>query len=254
MLTEFLNRLLELKQDPVITTNDGIERWSSTMKPVFPLRQVHLDFATLTGLVDYLRSPMDKGYYEVARSPGPDPEILSERPMLALHVVSSVRVDLITENDLRFRDRITVARSSMTLPMPKFRDWLDQEDFSVFVQTEFVATPERAELLAMVGVMDAEDVRTSKDDGVTQTVSARKGIVLRERKPVPNPIILAPYRTFREVPQPASLFVPRVREAGSGIQLALFPADGDAWSLEAMQNIKTWLKDNIEEDSIPILA
>lgn len=241
MLTEFLNRLLELKQEPV-TDVGAVHYWTSSGNQILPPLQKPLEFRTLTGMVDYLLSGLDILTDDI------------EDTDLAIHVVSHERVDLVGTCDPTYKTRQTLARSVCGSPQPKFRDWLDQEAFSIFVQSEFMATPERAELLAMVGVLDAEDVRTAKDDGVTQTISARKGVVLRERKTIPNPILLAPYRTFREIDQPESLFVLRVREGSSTIQLALFPADGDAWSLTAMQSIKTWLSATVTNKSIPILA
>jgi len=58
-----------------------------------------------------------------------------------------------------------------------------------------------------------------------------------------NPIRLRPYRTFREIEQPASLFVLRLQKGRDGElpRAALFEADGGQWKLEACQAIKHWL-------------
>ncbi|MEB9776454.1 hypothetical protein P4K25_31445, partial [Bacillus cereus] len=72
---------------------------------------------------------------------------------------------------------------------------------------------------------------------------------------VPNPVQLSPYRTFVEVEQPESKFVFRMRE---GARCGLFEADGGAWKLEAMNNIKEYLKEalaqEIESKKVFVLA
>ena len=70
---------------------------------------------------------------------------------------------------------------------------------------------------------------------------------------VPNPVTLAPFRTFRDVAQPASLFVLRVQGGGETPNVALFEADGGAWRLAAIENIKKWLEENITGE-VEVLA
>jgi hypothetical protein len=57
--------------------------------------------------------------------------------------------------------------------------------------------------------------------------------------------MLSPYRTFRELNQPESAFIFRMRGGGEGKapQCALFEADGGKWKLDAVQAIKLWLAD-----------
>jgi len=112
----------------------------------------------------------------------------------------------------------------------------------VALQTLFVETPERAQVLAIVGNLKEEQVRQSDDDGITQTVTGRAGIVLGKDVKIPNPVSLRPYRTFREVEQPESKFVLRLTQGKEGeLPCALFEADGGAWKLEAMLKIRTYL-------------
>jgi hypothetical protein len=86
-------------------------------------------------------------------------------------------------------------------------------------------------------------VRETVDDTVGQEVKTARGVVMSERTKVPNPVLLAPYRTFREVTQPESLFVLRLRSGdGDKPRCALFEADGGTWKLEAIQNVATWLR------------
>ena len=99
-------------------------------------------------------------------------------------------------------------------------------------------------------------MRTTGDDGVTQTVTAKAGVVLSKDVRVPNPVSLRPYRTFREVLQPASSFVLRLQGGGKASTTpvgALFEADGGAWKVEAMRNISTYLRSFLPE-GVPVIA
>lgn len=76
------------------------------------------------------------------------------------------------------------------------------------------------------------------DNGVTQEVSVRRGVALKEQQTVQPIVHLQPYRTFLEVKQPASDFLLRIDKDGHP---ALYEADGGAWKLEAKRNIAGYL-------------
>jgi hypothetical protein len=136
----------------------------------------------------------------------------------------------------------------------QFGVYLDLETMNVAIQTLFIQTPERDAVLKVIGNVRDELVQTSGDDGVTQTVTAKAGVAIVQELKVPNPVTLQPYRTFREVGQPASPFVLRMRRGQGpvGPTAALFESDGGAWRLEAIANIHNWLKDKLP--TIPIIA
>ena len=65
--------------------------------------------------------------------------------------------------------------------------------------------------------------------------------------PLPNPVLLRPYRTFTEVEQPASQFIFRAKANGDeGITYKLTEADGGAWKSEAMKNVQEYLRQNVK--------
>ena len=68
---------------------------------------------------------------------------------------------------------------------------------------------------------------------------------------VPNPVLLKPYRTFIEVQQPESAFIFRMQD---GPRAALFEADGGAWRIEAMENIRAYLAKELKEELVEILV
>jgi hypothetical protein len=69
---------------------------------------------------------------------------------------------------------------------------------------------------------------------------------------VPNPVVLAPFRTFPEIKQPESKFIFRMQ---SGPRAALYEADGGAWRNEAMSGIKEYLQDMLADvENIEIIS
>ena len=91
----------------------------------------------------------------------------------------------------------------------------------------------------MAGNITSEAKVQTMDDGVSQDVTVKKGIQKEGWEMVPNPVSLAPYRTFSEVDQPESNFVLRVK--ANGPTCALYEADGGAWKAAAMHNIAAYL-------------
>jgi hypothetical protein len=136
----------------------------------------------------------------------------------------------------------------------KFGSYLSVEDFIIGIQTGFAPTGDRAALLALVGNLKDESVRTLADDGVTQTVTARQGVSLVGEVKVPNPVSLAPYRTFAEVDQPLTAFILRVQRGKEGglPTVGLFETNDGQWEIGAIQKIQDFIEDEITD--IPVIA
>jgi hypothetical protein len=105
------------------------------------------------------------------------------------------------------------------------------------------------------GSLTADKIRTSHDDGVSQTVSVKSGVHLKGDVNVKSRVNLKPFRTFNEIDQPESLFLFRVHQKSEGFmpEPGLFAADGNAWRLKAMKDIKTYLFEHLTR-SVSILA
>lgn len=137
----------------------------------------------------------------------------------------------------------------------KFGVRVTQEDFVLGLLLNFVPSPERQDLLNLVGNVRSEVVSSGMDDGVTQVVEGRAGVRLNAAIPVRNPWMLRPYRAFREVEQVESPFVMRAHRSAEG-ELPLFSlheADGASWTFEAIGRVASWLKEKLG-DKIHVLA
>jgi hypothetical protein len=89
------------------------------------------------------------------------------------------------------------------------------------------------------------------DSGITQEVTVQRGAAFKESVEVKARVALKPFRTFRELDQPASDFIFRVKD---GAQLALFEADGGAWKISAIGLISEWLRNRIKTSLVAELA
>lgn len=184
-----------------------------------------LKLDTLTGIVDYLKANPDK---------------ITDT---FIHVVSAAMVAVHGPMVGPFLQRPCYLLSEATKGTSfAFGRYCDLESFIIAIQSQFVQDETTAAMLAVLGNVKDENVTNFTDDGMTQSVMARKGIAMREQVPVPNPVTLRPYRTFMEIPQPVSSYTVRVKAAKEAPpECALFQADGGMWQVEAMQSIKDFL-------------
>lgn len=125
------------------------------------------------------------------------------------------------------------------------------EEANIALQARVVDVGDRAAVLQILGNVKADGELLTQDDGFTQTVKTRAGITLADRAGVPNPVELAPYRTFREIDQPPSPFVLRLH-GSSDVQptVSFHLADGGEWELEAVEEIAGYLKAEVGDFAV----
>ncbi|MCR5621380.1 MAG: hypothetical protein K6G18_05945 [Treponema sp.] len=127
-----------------------------------------------------------------------------------------------------------------------FGRFLDQESFAIEFRSLMQPKDgdDSAYVLSYTGRLRGGTTVTTEDDGITQTGTVSRGVSgkLLDKETVKPIVRLSPYRTFRELEQPESEFLFRVKLDGDGgPKAALFEADGGAWRLEAMRRIKEYI-------------
>jgi hypothetical protein len=247
-MSELSDKALTAIQDAVrveiIKDKEGNEYstkacYSLRLKDEQPASPGMLNLHTLTGFIDFCNRNKEKTGPE-------DPAIV--------HIFNHGEVFLISEPFGPEKKRTQFAKSSFESLLGtsfKFGEYYDQESFIVGLQSLFEPTPSRALVLKVIGTIQENIVKEFADDGVTQSVAAKAGQVLVKEIEVPNPVFLKPFRTFREIGQPESPFVLRVRTGKEKPQCALFEADGGRWKLTAIQLIKEYLESKV---ALPIIA
>jgi len=211
---------------------DGRDYSTNDFNPIRPPIVKPFTIHTLTGIIDYFKSP----------------DGLSEKEVI-LHIESPSTLALFSNYSEQWKQRDRFLFIELMIGNPfNFGNWYDHEKFIIELQSKFLQTKTVETILAHIGNITDEHVKNIADDGVGQTITVRKTITRNAEAKVPNPVILQPYRTFLEIDQPESKFVFRVKQKEGDLpQCALFAADGGRWELEAIQNIKKWLEEKLPE-------
>jgi len=233
MLKEALEYLISLRKPEVIEI-DGQKYTTDSLYHVTHPSPEAIEITTLSGLVDYIKVNVDE----------------LDRNNLMIHVCSPKTVKLYSALKEDAERDCFVVCNALT-PDISFNCFCDTEKFIIMLQSCFVPNDDLVALLKVVGNIKEENVRQVGDDGISQEVTIKAGIARVANVIVPNPVKLAPYRTFPEVEQPVSKFVFRMQD---GPRCALFEADGGMWRNHAMKNIKEYLKAELRDWNIKIIS
>lgn len=242
MLKECIEKILSLaKIDTInLTGNDGIPR-TYTSAPLVPVKSpldADMHVNTLTGFMDLLTARIN-GFH------------MSE---CIVKVTDHKHVHL---TSLRC-DSWGARQCHIIATLPdlggfRFGEFLPQEQFVIALQAWFLPTADREHILRLVSSITTDAVSISEDDGISQKATTRAGVSLVKEETIKRTVTLQPYRTFREVEQPESAFIFRVRgKQGEQPTCALFEADGGAWTQEATQRIKNWIE--ARNPGMPVIA
>ncbi|WP_410745448.1 hypothetical protein, partial [Clostridium neonatale] len=230
---EYLVNLGE-KKEPIIELDQGTFSRVSLNRVTEPVAS-KLTVSTLTGLVDYIKTNVDK-----------------LEGKLLIQVKSPEEVTLYSPLNAD-REREKYVSAEAILPNNVVYDrFLDTERFNIMLQSAFVDDEDKSKLLKYTALITDDTVKNFGDDGISQKVTVKTGVASVSDAVVPNPVTLAPFRTFPEVEQPESKFIFRMKEGPSA---ALFEADGGAWRNKAILNIKAYLEKELEHNhNVEIIA
>lgn len=244
MIKQALEYLVGLKPVELIDVDGrtySTDRLHQVLDPFTP----GFDTSTLTSIVDYLRA---------------DPDNRDGKYILLIH--SPEKVSLMSSVFGRFEQRDELITSTAFLPSFQFGRFVGKEQFIIELQSKFTkfldedggnlieTDGDKGILQKFIGALKSEYVKNHNDDGVSQKVEVKTGITTVGEAIVPNPVTLAPFRSFPEINQVESEFIFRMREGMEGIEMALFEADGGAWRLEAIQRIKKFFEEKFKEHDI----
>ena len=251
MIKEALQYIVGLNKPEVIEVNGHsyTDKELDRIEPVVIREQDPVHLNTLTSFVDCIKSRVkrDKAY---------------DYGNLYLHIKTPTYI-VAYEKASSIDGEITyICEAKAELPEVSYGYYYDSESFNILLQSRFCQDDTTAKLLGIVGNVKSSEIQTNSDNGITQTVKTSKGIVLKEDTALPNPVTLAPFRTFVEIDQVASAFIfrattsrnPLSDDDSKDICFALFEADGGAWKIEATQRIKAYLEKAFENTGIVILA
>lgn len=172
---------------------------------------------------------------------GKDPEKF--RPPLFVRVEHPTGVEVFTRmDDLACRSTLYEAVCRDV----NFKDgWRGQQEAIIELRSRFIPSEDSKYLLGLISRINNDEGVQSTDNGVSQTVTAKKGVSLMSTEQVKARISLRPFRTFREVEQPESEFILRLDD---NARVGLFEADGGVWKIEAKESIASYLRAELQDE------
>jgi hypothetical protein len=192
---------------------------------------------TLTGFVDYIKANVDKLDYR-------NHLIVVESPaQVVLHsAIGGKR---------RQRDAILIAEPDKGLRTYQFGQYQEVEPFVISLNSLFEENEDRERLIRYVSRVKGGTSFSLEDDGVTQIADVTKGVsgALTEKETAPKIVNLKPFRTFRDIEQPESDFLFRLKLLDSEshvVGACLYEADGGRWRNTAILAIKDYLQEKVE--------
>ena len=129
------------------------------------------------------------------------------------------------------------------------------EEMIILLSTSFVMTENTEKFINSLSSLRVVEEVEFNDDGVGQTVTAKKGASVNAKFQVQPIVKLKPIRTYEEIEQVESKFLFRVNKNGT---VCLREADGGQWKYEVQKRIvaylEEYLKDLIEENTIVVVG
>ena len=214
---------------PTLLEIGGLQYSSKSLHLITPPVVSDIEVNTLQGLVDLLDAKVEGVSY-------------SDH---FIHVVDHGTVKVIgrESNDHAQRQVLIEATVLGGDRSYQFNQFISQEDAMIGLQACFTDAGDRDNVLKTISSLTTNDQLQIEDNGISQSATAKSGVALVATVDIKPRVTLSPYRTFREVEQPASEFVLRIKKGSNGLPLVgLFEADGGAWKMDAIHNVRDWLK------------
>lgn len=218
---------------PTIEEIDGRKYSSRNIFLIKTPKPETLCISTLDGLKEYINENLDKLDHET----------------VAIVIESPTKITVRGPIDQNSGERALFLNVSFIPPAFNFDRFYEIEEFIVALQAKFKMTENLAALLAMIGNITGEEVKTSNDDGISQSVVVSQGVKMKGRDKLPNPIALQPIRSFYEIEPVESKFVFRAQKRDNHLPLlCLFDGDAGAWDYETKFRIKAYLEENLNSN------
>ena len=236
-----IDRVIELQPARLIDiegyTFIDKDKTASMFKPPVPSA---IEIHTLSGFVGLLEQNVEK----FGTTDGLN---------FVVHVESFDEVSLIATSSDVFGRRAQPVKVKALRPERQFafNQYHAQEEFVIALRSLFVQTPELDAVAELAGNLAKQSEVRQEDDGFTQRVTAKDGVVRLKEITVKPRVSLQPFRTFLEVDQPAGEYIFRIQhDERRGNLCALFEADGGLWKLRAMDLVRAWLRTNLAGSSV----
>ena len=232
-LGEYIEELVNAKVEPEIVVHDGIEYvktadgYSKLSKPIINEIKVN----SLDGLIKMIKNHR-KDVFDTSELILP---LIVNVDFNRISVMSSLKPD---------RSRNYLFESNPMIPSLRFGYDMSVEEIIILLSTSFIQTENTKRFIESLSSLRVVEEVEFNDDGVGQTVTAKKGASMNAKFQVQPIVKLKPIRTYAEIDQVESKFLFRVNKDGS---VCLREADGGQWKYETQKRIVEYLETNLKE-------
>lgn len=223
---------LQIHEQNGLTYSDKALHFVPSYKYPNPLR-----VSTLSSLTDYIIHNFDG--------------VLDDDNHYVIHIESPTRVNLLGHCDQE-GERKHLVSAVADLPEIHLNKYIYREVFQIQLQSSFQnatkdnGVQDKAILKQVVSQVEAGTIMQYGDDGISQKATIHQGVSGKADILVPNPVTLAPYRTFIDLEkQPVSEFIFRMKDEDGSVCCGLWEADGGKWRIEAIRYIKEYIESTL---------
>ncbi len=233
---DFVDRIVDLAKHEVTEINGEKFHVSARGTARIPFKGIeNLKVFSLSQLVNFIKTQISEPPYNAGIF------INVEGPTLVTANIKGLNKNREYENAVH----TDFSQVQAQFPVGKF---MDQEAFIVELLSKFPPSPERDTVLSLVANIKSEKIKTSDDDGFSQVVNVKSGVVMQKAVTVPNFFKIQTFKTFPEIEQPKIHYVLRLQQHGDEIpKFALFECDGGQWKVETTGEIRSYLNKNLVE-------
>jgi hypothetical protein len=242
---ETIEKIEQLVTDRLIVEVDGRKYTPARLSPVMYVpRPPTLTVHNLRGFCGFINNDIDE-------------RIIKDKSLIVVDSPEQVRlISAVYGEDLKREEPVTAKLDDKLERFP-FGKFLSQEEFAIRFRSLFVQKKgdDFEYVLSYTSKLVGGTQIEGSDDGITQEVQIRRGMsgALKDKVALKPIVKLSPFRTFREVEQPQSEFLLRVRlNNNDAPAVALFEADGGVWINEATENVVRYVQSLVAD--IPVIA
>ncbi|MDR1249025.1 MAG: hypothetical protein LBK63_06955 [Treponema sp.] len=240
---ETIEKIEQLVNDRITVEVGGKTYTPANLRPVmYEPRVEETVVHSLEGFCGFINNDIDK-------------RINKTESLIVVNSHEKVRIISKSFGEDLKRETQVVALLGEPLETFPFGRFLSQEEFAIRFRSLFAQKEgdDFEYVLSYSSQLTGGTTIEGQDDGITQQVSVKRGMsgALKEKISLKPIVKLSPYRTFREITQPESEFLLRVRMDGNNNPtVALFEADGGAWINQAMKNIVQYIQSLVKEIAV----
>ena len=230
MLAEFIDKIAYMAKERFEIKEIDAKKYSYLdLIPIKESKYPTLTMSSLDGLISWLNS-----------NPNSDQFIVTIEDNRTIIVQSKMY------GEFKQRDKYIICECDSFAKSTQISN-ADLNNFIIFLQTNFVDTPEKANLLKAISKIKTDNGVKLSDDGVSQVVTVEQGVKRLTEAEIKPIVTLCPYVTFAEIQQPGCKYLFRINNSNDFPSFSLHEVNDALWLYKIKNDIKNYLeKHNVD--------